>query len=78
MNLHILFIDTSIYSSSQKYVLIGLREHASTLAGLTIVEPSGGSPRQGCAFSSALALQSNAICGFEIASNLSKASTERE
>jgi hypothetical protein len=35
----------SLYSSFQKYVPIGLREHASALAGLTIVEPSEGSLR---------------------------------
>jgi hypothetical protein len=34
-----------IYSSSQKYVLIGLGEQASALAGLTIVEASEGSLR---------------------------------
>ena len=34
------------YSSSEKYAPTGLREHASALAGLTIVEPSEGSLRQ--------------------------------
>jgi hypothetical protein len=34
-----------LFYSSQKYVPIGLTEHTSALAGLTIVEPSHGSTR---------------------------------
>jgi hypothetical protein len=43
--LTLLATDVEHYSDSQKYVPIGLGEHSSALAGLTIVEPSEGSLR---------------------------------
>jgi hypothetical protein len=38
-------VDEHAYAGSHKYGPIGLTEHASALAGLTIIEPSDGSLR---------------------------------